>query len=530
MSENTMIPNIDLDAALDRIKKAVGDENFITESEELTYFSQDYFNQAEPVTAVIRPKSKEDLARAVAEATAADIAVFPRGGGYSYTDAYLPTRWPAITVDTSHMNRILEINEQDMFVTAECGCTWAELDRALAKRYLRTPFWGPQSGRNATLGGGVSHGATSYGSGKYGITAESVVGLEVVLADGTILTTGSAGQPQHNAFFRHYGPDLTGLFCGDSGAMGVKATVTLRLQRRPSVVYGMSFGCRTFKDASECMASVAREGIATENFGTPNSLIKSAMAQRRLKNDIATLWQVGKTGSNPFSGLVRMIKIGAAGKRFLKDFTHIVNFGLEAPNREIMNGEVAHVRKIIGRRGSEISNSIPLARRAEPFPDHQMLSPKGQRQLPFHTILPFSEVCGFHTDLEELYRRNSDLMQKHGISSVAVFSSMSTNGFLYEPVLQWYAVPESFHRRHTNPAIIEKAEKNEPNLDAREVAQSLRSQIIDLMYEHGGIHLQIGKVYPYLRGRDPALVHALRELKHLVDPKSLINPGALGLA
>lgn len=525
-----MIDNVGIDDAFQRIREAVGADNFTTDEEELTYFSQDYFNRARPATAVIQPRSKDALAKALAAATSADIAVFPRGGGYSYTDAYLPTRWPCILIDTRHMNRIIEINEQDMFVTAECGCTWAELDTALAKKGLRTPFRGPQSGRNATLGGGISQGANGFGSGLYGISAESVVGMEVALADGTILTTGSAGQPSHNAFFRHYGPDLTGLFCGDAGALGVKLTATLRLLRRPALVDGLSFGCRSFEDSSACMAAIAREGIASASYGIPVQSLVQAMEGRQFKQDLVTLWQVGRTGTNPVTGLMRMIKIGVNGRRFIKNFEQSVHFELEAPNNRILTGQIAHVRKIAGRFGAEIPNSIPLARMAEPFGNHSMMSPSSQRQLPFHAIFPFSKANAFHKSLQHLYERNSDNMQKHGMTQISICSSMSTNGFLYEPVLQWHDVPEVFHRRHSDPLVIEKAEANQTNLEARELASALRDQIIDVMYDHGGVHLQIGKVYPYARDRDSTHKRALGELKRFTDPKSLINPGGLGLS
>lgn len=524
-----MTINFDIDESFQRIKEAVGADNFTTGKEELAYFSQDYFNRAQPVTAIIQPRSKDALLKALVAATSADIAVFPRGGGYSYTDAYLPTRWPCILIDTRHMNRIVEINEQDMFVTADCGCTWAELDAALARKGLQTPFRGPQSGRNATLGGGLSQGANGFGSGLHGISAESVVGMEIALADGSILTTGSAGQPRHNAFFRHYGPDLTGLFCGDSGALGVKLTATLRLLKRPTFVDGLSFGNKSFEESSACIAAVAREGIASASYGVPTQSLAQAMEVRQFKDDLATLWQVGKTGTHPVSGLMRIIKIGINGRRFLKNFEQSVHFELEAPNKRVLTGLAARVRQIAGQFGVEIPGSVPLARLAEPFGNHSMMSPSGQRQLPFHAIFPFSKANAFHKALQDLYARHSDSMERHGMTQISICASMSTNGILYEPVLQWPDVPEAFHRRHSDPLIIKKAELNQANPKARELASVLRNQIIDVMYDHGGVHLQIGKVYPYTRDRDATHERTLRELKRFLDPKSLINPGALGL-
>jgi len=79
-----------------------------------------------------------------------------RGGGASYTDGYLPRDDGQVLLDLSQLNRIVEINEQDAYVTVEAGVTWEALKRALDERDLRTPFWGPFSGLLATVGGSVA--------------------------------------------------------------------------------------------------------------------------------------------------------------------------------------------------------------------------------------------------------------------------------------------------------------------------------------------------------------------------------------
>jgi FAD/FMN-containing dehydrogenase len=514
---------------LDRIREIVGDDNFSVDAEELRYLSQDYFNAADPVTAAIRPTTTQSLAEAVAVATDAGIAIFQRGGGYSYTDAYLPTQWPSISIDTRGLDQIIEINQQDMYVTVEAGCTWAMLDEALAKLGLRVPCAGPQSGLRATIGGGVSQGALGHGSARSGLSTESVLGMEVVLADGTTLITGSAAQPQHSAFFRFYGPDVTGLFCQDSGALGIKATITLRLQKRPALTDGLSFVCDTFAQASQAMARVAGEGLAAENFGMSSALVAHVIETRRLKDNIRTLGAVGQSGAGYLDGLSRMLRLVLTGRRLGSDQQETIHFGLDATNRQIMKGQIAAVRGVVGHLGREMPNSIPIARRAEPFPDHPMLSPLGQRQLPFHAIFPFSQAAPFHNALQAFLATRSTDMERHRMGAVSVYSATSTNGFLYEPVFQWPDVPDIFHRRHTPSDIIARADRNEPNPPARLLARELKDRVVELMFEHGGVHLQIGKTYPYLADRDPRQTRLLSELKNAVDPQHLINPGALGL-
>ena len=152
----------------------------------------------------------------------------------------MPDRESSVIVDTSDLNRIVEINRDDMYVTVESGVTWEALHAALRETDVRTPFWGPFSGGRATIGGSISQNSILWGSTGHDLSAASVIGLQVVLADGTLLTTGSAAWGA-KPFFRNYGPDLTGLFLGDSGALGIKTRITLRLIRRPAEVRMASF-------------------------------------------------------------------------------------------------------------------------------------------------------------------------------------------------------------------------------------------------------------------------------------------------
>ena len=79
------------------------------------------------------------------------------------------------------------------------------------------------------MGGGLSQNSIFWGSGRHGAAADSVISLDVVLASGEVLSTGGNAKSDSSPFFRHYGPDLTGIFTSDAGALGIKATASLRL-------------------------------------------------------------------------------------------------------------------------------------------------------------------------------------------------------------------------------------------------------------------------------------------------------------
>ena len=169
------------------LRDTLGAASVITDQAERQFYGTDVFGSAEPPAAAIRPASKSALAEAVGLATSAGFCVVPRGGGLSYTDGFLSGRARAVVVDTRALNRIVEINAEDMYVTVECGVTWKQLYEALREKGLRTPFFGTGSGMHATVGGTLSQNALNYGSTMYGTAADSVLGLEVVLADGRLI-------------------------------------------------------------------------------------------------------------------------------------------------------------------------------------------------------------------------------------------------------------------------------------------------------------------------------------------------------
>jgi FAD/FMN-containing dehydrogenase len=529
MSEASDLANTSSETLIGQLTAILGVDGIITEESERAYYSQDVYNQGPTVLAVIQPDSKEKLAQAVAAMTAAGVAVFPRGGGFSYTDGYIPTTSNGVTVDTRKMNRIIEINTIDMYVTVEAGCTWAALDAALVDKNVRPIFWGPFSGLNATVGGSMSQGSVTYGSSKYGPSGVAAEGMEVVVADGSIVTTGSAGQPNHSPFFRHYGPDLTGLFCNDAGALGIKATITLRLQPRMPVVMGLSYGFETFEGMHCGMAAAAREGLPTEAFGFDATVMKVFTGGQGLAQDLKTLFAVGMAGRNIFAGAWQMLKIALAGKRFIDKAEYTAHFVCEARDMQEMKSQLKALRKAVGPHGNEIVNTVPAVVRAYPFPPFSLMGTSGERWLAMHGILPFSRVQEFKTKIDALYERFSERMEQHKIVKASMFTTIATNAFLFEPVFYWDDSRSAFIDRHTDPEILKKMKTFEPNIEGRKVVTEMKQGIIDCIYECGGTHMQIGKVYPYTRERDAGALSMLKSLKAHVDPKGLMNPGALGL-
>ncbi|NKB42705.1 MAG: FAD-binding protein [Alphaproteobacteria bacterium] len=526
---STPVTNEVVAEALGSTRAAIGADAVLTDTETCAYHSQDVFATGPTVVAVIRPTTVEHLAGTVKILTAAGIAVFPRGGGYSYTDAYLPTGPNGVSLDMTGLSEIIEINVEDMFVTVQAGCTWEALDLALEPHGVRAEFWGPLSGFKATIGGGMSQGAASLGSSKDGISAEAVLGMEIVSADGTVFATGSAAQTGKSPFFRNYGPDLTGLFCGDAGALGIKATVTLRLQRRSKYTQGLSFGFDNFEAAQKAMSGIAASNRATEVFGFTKRAMEGVVASKGLWEDLRIMFAVGQAAGGTISGVIQLIKMALAGRSWATKAECFVHCAVEADNRTELKGHIQTIRDAVGGAGRDIPNTMPMVMRATPFMPYPVVGMDAKRMLPLHTIVPFSKAVAFHNALEAYFAKRKVEMDAMDMTTPSIFGTLSTNGFLYEPVLYWPDQPDVFHERNTPEELLAPMRTNQPNEKGRAFAKEMFEDMVTIMHEHGGVHLQIGKAYPYLRDRSDMTTNLVKQIKAQTDPHGLLNPGALGL-
>ena len=169
---------------VDQLVKIHGVDNVLVDEKSRILYAQDIHSKTIPALAVVRPKNKDELTESVKIANKLGHAIIPRGGGMSYSKGYVPLKEDSIIVDFSRMNNVIEINEEDMYVRVESGCTWETLYRELESTNLRTPFWGTLSGISATVGGTLSQNGIFWGSTKYGSAVDSVVALEVIAGDG----------------------------------------------------------------------------------------------------------------------------------------------------------------------------------------------------------------------------------------------------------------------------------------------------------------------------------------------------------
>ena len=499
-----------------------GAEVIVTDPGELDYYAHDVAAAGQALLAVIVPDSAEQLLAVVKELAEAGIPMIPRGGGLSYTDAYLATRPGSVLIDTTRLNRIIEINSEDRYVVAECGVTWAQLFEALEKQGLRTPYFGPLSGLEATLGGALSQGSVFLGSGLHGSVGDSVLALDVATTAGTVLRTGAAAAPATAPFFRYFGPDLTGLFIGDAGSLGIKLRASLRLLDLADHCDYLSWQFAGPEAMFDAMAKLARAGLASECFGFDPLLAEMRMKRASLSEDAGTMAKVVKR-----QGLLAGAKLAARGRSFLDTRCYSAHAVIEADSKAALVERVRRARQLV-TGAEEIAGSIPRALRGAPFaPPNAMLGPAGERWLPVHGIVPHSAAPACFQALKAMAGGEADCLERHGIRIGYLYATVAAQGTLIEPVFYWPDSHSVYHRRRVDQQHRARIGEPDPNPAARGEVARLRQGMADILRSHGAVHFQLGKFYSYRRGRNPAALALFNAIKRELDPRGLFNPDSL---
>jgi D-lactate dehydrogenase (cytochrome) len=201
--------------------------------------------------AVAFAETTDDVALVVREAGAANIPVTAFGAGTSLEGHVTPVRG-GISLDLSRMDRILAVSQADLDCTIQPGVTRQALNAALRAEGL---FFPVDPGSHCTIGGMCATRASGTSAVRYGTIRENVLGLTVVLADGRVIRTG--GRARKSAA----GYDLTRLFIGSEGTLGIITEIALRLLGLPEAMSAAVCQFTGLRGAVECVIATLQSGI-----------------------------------------------------------------------------------------------------------------------------------------------------------------------------------------------------------------------------------------------------------------------------
>ena len=242
------------DSIIKELAAIVGPGQILTTPEERWGYAYDATDRAAMPEAVVFPGSAAEVAAIVRLAHLHRFPVVPRGAGTGRSGGSVPIAGGVVLVLT-RLNRILEISRPDLVAVVEPGVILSRLKAAVEVEGLYYPP-DPASADFCTIGGNVAECAGGAVAVQYGVTRDYVLGLEVVLPTGELITAGT------RTMKGVVGYDLTRLFLGSEGTLGVITRITVRLVAKPAARQTLAAGFATMNAAAETVSLILRSGLA----------------------------------------------------------------------------------------------------------------------------------------------------------------------------------------------------------------------------------------------------------------------------
>ena len=261
---------------IEELRRELGD-CIHTDLPTLEAHAGDKWHAAHLPEAVLLATSTAQVSAAMKVATAHRIPVTPRGAGVGYVGGCVPVRG-GLVISTARMQRIVELAPEDGVAVVEAGVLTADLQEACARLGWFYPP-DPASRKESSIGGNIATNAGGPRCLKYGVTRNYVLGLEVVLADGRILRCGGRTHKNKQGF------DLTGLFCGSEGMLGIITQATLRIIPAPPARAALHASFPRFALAAQAVQNILQGGHLPSAIEITDAYTLTA-ARAYLQNDV----------------------------------------------------------------------------------------------------------------------------------------------------------------------------------------------------------------------------------------------------
>ncbi|RLC97645.1 MAG: glycolate oxidase subunit GlcD [Chloroflexi bacterium] len=451
-------------AVIEQLEQAIGANKVLSSPIDLIAYSFDGTFEQHLPDVVVLPETNEQVAAVVRIASQYDTPVVPRGMSSGLAGGSIPVRG-GIVLSLTHMNRILEIDEENMMATVQAGIITANLQAEVEKLGLFYPP-DPASVKQSTIGGNVACNAGGPRCLKYGVTGNYVMGLTVVLADGRIVRTGGKAIKYVTGF------NMNQFFVGSEGALGIITEVILRLICKPPHARTALVHFPTLEDAGHTVHSVLTRGLVPAAMElldeTAIECIEEAM-QMGLPLDVEALLVIESDGADEES--------------VQREIDAIADICLETGASRVDVARNEEERAELWRARRSVSPS---------------LAHKAPNKLGEDITVPRNSI-------PEAVRRIKSISAKYGLP-IVVFGHAG-DGNLHPNIL--------FDKR--DPEQWEKVEQI-----VGEIFQVALALGGTLSGEHG-----IGTFkLPYMReALGPASINIQWRVKQALDPQNILNPG-----
>ena len=235
------------------LKKLLKKDQVLVSLEERICYSYDATAKIFPPHAVVLARSTEDVVKVMKYAHRHKIIVIPRGAGSGYTGGSLPIRG-GIVISFEQMTKVLHLDKEKKYAIVEPGLVNQQFADYVSQFGLIYPP-DPASLKFSTLGGNLAECAGGLKGRKYGVTKNYVLGVEAVLADGEIITTGILDEKAEDSY------DLESLLIGSEGTLALITKIAFRLMDKPEYEKTVLATFNQMEDAAEVVASITASGV-----------------------------------------------------------------------------------------------------------------------------------------------------------------------------------------------------------------------------------------------------------------------------
>jgi len=420
--------------------------------------------------AVAVPETTADVVAIVRLANELGVPVVPRGAGTGQTGGAI-AKEGGIVISFARMRRILEIDRRNLQAIVEPGLVFMDFQAALAPHGLFFPP-DPGSGRACTLGGMAANNASGPHAVRWGTTSAYVLGAEVVLADGAVITTGGV---HSKALKSSSGIDLTKLFVGSEGTLGIFTRLRLRVQPRPPARAVILAGYAALEDTVASLDDLFAAGILPS---TAELLDRSAVdAIQRWKPELGL----------PEGEAVLLIEVEGTPEQVAAS----VRYTDAIVRRRATVTKFAEDEREIQRLWSARSGMAAAAALAHPD-KHRIFAGED-------LAVPLSEV-------PRTVRRARELGAELGVA--VIFYGHFGDGNVHSAIL-------------IDPEDADEVRR------ADELADRLHRLAIEVGGTVTGEHGTGVVRAPYMRAEHGDALDVMKRIKGLLDPRGILNPGSL---
>jgi glycolate oxidase len=451
-------------SVLKELTSIVGPANVSTSPEELVVYSYDATQRESLPWAVVRPRSSQEISEILKLANRELFPVVPRGAGSGMSGGSVPVQG-GVVLSLERMNHILEIDDQDFIAVVEPGVVTGDLQREVESRGLFYPP-DPASNKFCTLGGNVAECAGGLRAVKYGVTKDYVLGLEVVLPTGEIITTGARTVKSVAGY------DLTKLIVGSEGTLGIATRITLKLLPLPETIRTLAAFFSEVPVAAKTASAIMASGVLPRALEFVDQAALRAV-EGYLKEDLSH-----------GAAAMLLVEVDGPAESTAREADRIA---------EIM---MSHGAARVNRAGSDAEREQLWKARRSISPALYTIKPK---KLNEDIVVPRSRIA-------ESLREIAAIAERHGLLIVNFGHAGDGN-------------------IHTN-IMYDEADLQKAEMAVKEVFASTLRLGGSITGEHG-IGLSKADYLPMELGQEA--IAAMKSIKHALDPNNILNPGKIFL-